>query len=142
MSAPLASMNPGKMMAAKVDEEVAAYRELQEQVTQLRSDQQTLMGQQNENEMVKQELDMLDDTSIVYKMVGPVLTKNDLDDAKQTVEKRLEYITGELKKIERKAKDSEAKMDETGKKIQEMQGAMQQAAAAAAREIQQQAAQG
>ena len=68
--------------------------------------------------------------------------QNDLDDAKQTVEKRLEYITGELKKIERKAKDSEAKMDETGKKIQEMQGAMQQAAAAAAREIQQQAAQG
>ena len=46
--------------------------------------------------MVKQELDLLDDQSTVYKMVGPVLMKNDLDDAKQTVEKRLEYISGEL----------------------------------------------
>jgi len=83
-------------MAAAVDAEVAKFRELQTEISELRSSQQTLIGQQNENEMVKQELDLLDDSSTVYKMVGPVLMKNDLDDAKQTVEKRLEYITGEM----------------------------------------------
>lgn len=83
-------------MAAAVDAEVAKFRELQTELGQLQKDQQTLIGQQHENEMVKQELDLLDDQSTVYKMVGPVLMKNDLDDAKQTVEKRLEYITGEL----------------------------------------------
>mmetsp|Transcript_40195 Transcript_40195/g.82726 ORF Transcript_40195/g.82726 Transcript_40195/m.82726 type:complete len:92 (-) Transcript_40195:736-1011(-) len=88
--------NPGSNMAAAVDAEVAKFRELQTEISELRSSQQTLIGQQNENEMVKQELDLLDDSSTVYKMVGPVLMKNDLDDAKQTVEKRLEYITGEM----------------------------------------------
>jgi prefoldin beta subunit len=38
----------------------------------------------------------LDDSSTIYKQVGPVLMKNDLDDAKQTVEQRLELISGEL----------------------------------------------
>lgn len=84
-------------MAASVDAEVAKFRALQTEIQELRSSQQTLIGQQNENEMVKQELDLLDeDSATVYKMVGPVLMKNDLDDAKQTVDKRLEYITGEL----------------------------------------------
>jgi len=89
--------NPGANMAAAVDAEVAKFRALQTEIQELRSSQQTLIGQQNENEMVKQELDLLDeDSATVYKMVGPVLMKNDVDDAKQTVDKRLEYITGEL----------------------------------------------
>ena len=83
-------------MAAAVDADVALYRSIQEDIQKLRSDQQTLMGQLNENEMVKQELDLLDDSSTIYKQVGPVLMKNDLDDAKQTVEQRLELISGEL----------------------------------------------
>ena len=83
-------------MSAAIDAEVAKFRELQSEISELRSSQQTLVGQQNENEMVKQELDLLDDSSTVYKMVGPILMENDLDDAKQTVEKRLEYIAGEM----------------------------------------------
>jgi prefoldin beta subunit len=34
--------------------------------------------------------------SVVYKLVGPVLIKNDLDEAKETVDKRLEFISGEM----------------------------------------------
>jgi prefoldin beta subunit len=90
------SNNPGARMAAAVDADVALFRSIQEDIQKLRSDQQTLMGQLNENEMVKQELDLLDDSSTIYKQVGPVLLKNDLDDAKQTVEQRLELISGEL----------------------------------------------
>lgn len=32
----------------------------------------------------------------VYKMIGPVLVKQDLEEAKQTVAKRMEYISGEM----------------------------------------------
>jgi prefoldin beta subunit len=39
-----------------------------------------------------QELDLLEDSSTVYKMVGPVLMKVDLGDAKDNVEKRLDFI--------------------------------------------------
>ena len=83
-------------MAAAVDSQVQQFRQIQEEVQKLRNDQQTLMQQQSENEMVKQELDLLDDSSQVYKMVGPVLMKNETEDAKQTVDQRLELITSEL----------------------------------------------
>ena len=45
---------------------------------------------------VFQELDLVADDAVVYKLIGPVLVKQDLADAKQTVEKRLEYIRKEM----------------------------------------------
>ncbi len=33
---------------------------------------------------------------VIYKQVGPVLIKNDLDEARETVDKRLEFISGEM----------------------------------------------
>jgi hypothetical protein len=46
--------NPGKVMAAAVDSEIAAFQKLQSELQQYRADQQVLLSQQNENEMVKQ----------------------------------------------------------------------------------------
>lgn len=43
-----------------------------------------------------QELDLLDNQNTVFKLIGPVLVKQDLDEAKATVGKRLEYINGEM----------------------------------------------
>jgi len=83
-------------MAAAVDAQIQQFRQIQEEIQKLRTDQQLLMQQQSENEMVKQELVLLDDSAQVYKMVGPVLMKNETEDAKQTVESRLELITSEL----------------------------------------------
>ncbi len=88
--------NPGDQMAAAADSQVKLFRQIQEEVQKMRNDQQLLMQQQSENEMVKQELSLLDDSSQVYKMIGPVVMKNDTEDAKQTVDQRLELITGEL----------------------------------------------
>ena len=50
----------------------------------------------SENEFVLKEFDFLTETSTVYKLVGPVLAKEDLEVFKQTVEKRLTYINKEL----------------------------------------------
>lgn len=56
-----------------------------------------LLAQHNENNMVLSELKLLDDTDAkVYKLVGPVLLNQDLDEAKSVVEKRLQYITDEM----------------------------------------------
>jgi hypothetical protein len=49
-----------------------------------------------------QELDICDQEAsdasdfVIYKQIGPVLIKNDLDEAKDTISKRLEFITGEM----------------------------------------------
>jgi len=43
-----------------------------------------------------QELALLDDEAKVFKLVGPVLLKQDVDEAKANVDKRLEFINNEL----------------------------------------------
>jgi len=71
--------------------------------------------------------------AVIYKQVGPVLIKNDLDEALETVRKRLEFISGEMKKTEQLIEKKEKQSQELATKIQEMQGAMQRAAAEAAK---------
>ena len=122
-------------MAAAVDEEVAKYRSLQEDIMQKRGQLRHLVSQQNENEMVKQELGLLSDNAVVYKMVGPVLLKNELDDAKMTVNKRLEFISGEVKKVESSLEQMEKHATEVARKVNEMQSLMQKAAVEAAKAV-------
>ena len=97
------------MTAAEIDEEIAKFREVQEQLQRTRNDLQLVIQQLTENEMVKQELAFLNSSSNVYKMVGPVLIKNTLEDANETVLKRLEFISGEKKRLEDKNTDLETR---------------------------------
>lgn len=122
-------------MAAEIDEEVAKFRQVQEDLQRVRNDLQIVMGQLAENEMVQQELQLLDANANIYKMVGPILIKNTHEDAKDTVSKRLEFITSEKGRLETKAKDLEQKGMEISKKVQEMQMMLQQATAAAVQQI-------
>lgn len=120
-------------MAAAVDQEVSKFRQLQQEISTSRSDLSVLLGQQTENEIVKQEFELLNQhDDPVYKEVGPVLLRVDMDDAKQTVAKRLEFISGEIEKLEKSIKSKEQKANETAQKVQEMQGAMQKVAVEAA----------
>ncbi|RHY95105.1 hypothetical protein DYB37_011252 [Aphanomyces astaci] len=97
-------------LAQQADAEMAAYRALQEEVTVLANQRQLYAQQQNENSMVKQELDLLADGSKVFKLIGPVLLKQDTSEAKTNVSKRLEFIQKEMEKVEKKlaAKEEEA----------------------------------
>ena len=134
-----ATSNPGGAMAAEIDQEVATFRGIQEQVQKVRNDLQIVLGQLTENEMVQQELNLIDtsssSTNNVYKMVGPVLMKNSLEDAKETVRKRIEFITAEKDRLESKSKDLETKAMEISQKVQKMQAALQQATAAAVQQV-------
>lgn len=60
------------------------------------SSRQQLDSQLTENNGVRDELNILEPTANVFKLVGPVLVKQDLDEAKQNVNKRVDYITGEM----------------------------------------------
>uniref|UniRef100_I1KQC5 Prefoldin subunit 6 n=1 Tax=Glycine max TaxID=3847 RepID=I1KQC5_SOYBN len=52
--------------------------------------------QLGENELVLKELDLLKDDANVYKLIGPVLVKQDLAEANANVRKRIEYISAEF----------------------------------------------
>lgn len=43
-----------------------------------------------------QEMEVLEENDVVYKLIGPALIRQDLDEAKSSVEKRIEYITNEM----------------------------------------------
>ncbi|PIO29856.1 hypothetical protein AB205_0136560 [Aquarana catesbeiana] len=71
--------------------------------------------------MYLQELGVLDDSNTVYKLIGPVLVKQDLEEAKSTVEKRLQYINGEIKRYETMLKDLEQKSEQQRASLTKLQ---------------------
>ncbi|KAG7376076.1 Prefoldin subunit 6 [Phytophthora pseudosyringae] len=117
----------------QVEAEMTRYRALQDEVQVLATQRQTYAQQANENDMVKKELDLLDDESKVYKLVGPVLLKQDADEAKSNVNKRLEFINNELSKVNTKIEAKEKEAIGIRTNISNMQMEMQKRAAEAAK---------
>lgn len=70
----------------------ASIAELNKLVTQ----SQTLETQLNENQMVKDELDITREDARVFKLVGPVMVPQTVDDAKTNVTRRIDFIKAEL----------------------------------------------
>jgi prefoldin beta subunit len=94
-----------------------------------------LASQLSENQLVKEELDMLDEDAKVYKLVGPVLMPQDLTEAKDVVATRIKFITGQVTEAELRAKDLEEKQQAAKLKLMQEQQAFQQSAQAAAQNV-------
>ncbi|XP_043265909.1 prefoldin subunit 6 [Colletes gigas] len=80
--------------------EIDKYKQVQKDYHKALSQRQQLDGQLNENVAVKKELDLLKPDDNVFKLIGPVLIKQDLEEAKENVAKRMGYISSELKRVE------------------------------------------
>ncbi|XP_017275159.1 prefoldin subunit 6 [Kryptolebias marmoratus] len=111
----------------KLKAELEKYSQLQKDVSKSMSSRQKLETQLTENNIVKEELDLLDSSNTIYKLIGPVLVKQDLDEAKATVGKRLEYITGELQRYETLLKDMEKKSEQHREVLTSLQQDFQKA---------------
>lgn len=90
---------------------------------------QQLESQQTENDLVKKELDILEGDAVIYKLTGPVLVKQDLDEAKANVQKRLDYITGEVKRQENTIEDFETKQEKIRESLLKLQSSLPKPAA-------------
>lgn len=64
---------------------------------------------------------MLEEGASVYKLVGPVLAKQDLTEAKSNVSKRVEYIAKEITRMENLENDFQNKVEEKRKNIMKLQ---------------------
>lgn len=62
----------------------------------------------------------------VYKLYGPVLVKQDLEESRQNVSKRMDYIKKELKRCNDQIEDLEKKQDKHRENIQKLQQKLQQ----------------
>jgi prefoldin beta subunit len=81
----------------------------------------TFTQQATENEMVLEELKSLEEGASVYKLIGPMLAKQDVVEATSNVTKRLEFINAERTRLEKAAEAIEKKFDQTQKDIQILQ---------------------
>ncbi|KAI9643656.1 Prefoldin subunit 6 [Ciborinia camelliae] len=109
------------------------YQQLQTDLQSSISSRQKLESQQQENKGVQKEFSALDSTSNIYKLVGPVLLKQDKTEAVMAVDGRLEFIEKEIKRVEQAIKEIQDKSDglkmEIIKLQSEAQGAQPQAVA-------------
>ncbi|KAL6629410.1 hypothetical protein ACP70R_029175 [Stipagrostis hirtigluma subsp. patula] len=100
---------------SKIQKDIAKNHQVRKQYT----------IQVGENELVLKELELLSDEANVYKLIGPVLVKQDLAEAKANVKKRIEYISAELKRMDRALKDLEEKQNSKKESIFKLQQRMQ-----------------
>ena len=126
-----------KKMATTIHPEIRAmYEEVQKHLAEMKSFQQKktkcvesrhqLESQKTENDLVREELHHLEEGAGVYKLIGPVLVSQDASDAKMIVEKRLEYINGEIKRTDLTIDDFDKKEEEERQKIIDLQRRMQE----------------
>ena len=75
---------------------------------------------------MSQEFKLLEDDANVFKLVGPVLVKQDLQEARANVDKRIDYIKEELVRVDGQTKESEKKLESQRNKVMAHQAQMQQ----------------
>ncbi|RDL31874.1 Prefoldin [Venustampulla echinocandica] len=87
------------------------YDAVQQELQSYVSSRQKLESQQHENKAVQKEFSGLKDDANIYKLVGPVLLKQDRTEAVLAVDGRLEYIDNEIQRVEKQIKEAEDKTD-------------------------------
>ncbi|KAH9952636.1 prefoldin subunit 6 [Russula dissimulans] len=103
------------------------YQRLQAELSNAVEARQRLDAQLSENELVKKEFATLTPNNVVFKLVGPVLIKQDQVEAKANVDKRLEFIRGEMfKRIETQLQDIEQRSEKKKSELVELQAQLQQ----------------
>ena len=81
-----------------------------------------LQEKKSENEMVHSELCLLDgDDAVVYKLVGPILAKQDLEESKSNVKTRINYIEKEILRLDTLEVEFQGKVQDANRNIQKLQ---------------------
>ena len=88
---------------------------------------QKLEAQQQENMAVQKEFDGLAEDSGIYKLVGPVLLKQDRTEAVSAVSSRLDYIGKEITRTEGRIKELQEGSNKTQVDMMQLQQKMQSA---------------
>ena len=84
-------MNPQQLEAIKN----------QEQLRSLIEQKQKLDSQVNEILMAKEEVDLLEDDAVIYKLIGPLMVPQELKEVKETITGRLKYLNDKIDYFEK-----------------------------------------
>merc|ERR1739849_34536 len=104
-------------------------RKMSQAAAQRLEEEVQLLAKMKENELVKQELDLIaddDEGARIYKLIGPVLVKQEKKEAASNVGKRIDFLQGELQKLEANLEEMQKKQAAKRRFIVEMQTKLQQ----------------
>lgn len=108
------------------------YQKLQQELSTAVQSRQKLQAQKTENLGVQKEFKRLKDGEDIFKLVGPVLLKQDKTEAESTVNGRLEFIGKELERTDKQIQEIQDKIEKKKTEIIETQAAAQGTAGGAA----------
>ncbi|GAB1317824.1 Prefoldin subunit 6 [Madurella fahalii] len=121
-----------------MDKVQAKLQGLSEEFTKLQQDlqeavqsRQKLEAQKQENLGVQKEFGKLKEGETIYKLIGPVLLKQERSDAEATVNGRLEFIDKEISRLESHIKETQGKIEKKKGEIIQAQSSAQAAGAQA-----------
>ena len=80
----------------KYQQDVEEIKALTAEQEKFRINIQQYEQKKSENDMVLTELGLLGEGETIYKLVGPVLVKEELGESKANVSKRLDFIKNEM----------------------------------------------
>ncbi|KAL9076276.1 MAG: hypothetical protein Q9161_000992 [Pseudevernia consocians] len=114
----------------KLQELSDAYQKLQTDLQATVSARQRLESQQQENKGVQkpppsQEFSTLPATSNIYKLVGPVLLKQERSEAVMAVTGRLDFIEREIQRLEKQIQETQAESESRKMEVYRLQTQMQ-----------------
>jgi len=89
---------------------------------------QKLEAQQQENKAVQKEFASLSDDAGIYKLVGPVLLKQDKTEAVNAVDGRLDFINKEITRRESRIKELQEGSEKKRVELMQLQQKIQLAA--------------
>merc|ERR1711988_1088756 len=109
-----------------LETELNTYRAIQKEIGKTQNQISTAQTQILENEMVLKELDILEDEDSVFKLIGPVLVKQELMEVKNNVTKRVEFIKNDIGRLEGTVKKFEKQSETVKGNISALQNAGKQ----------------
>ncbi|GAB2228691.1 hypothetical protein Droror1_Dr00022814 [Drosera rotundifolia] len=114
-----------KELQRELENKANDLRKLQKDIGKNHEVRKKYTVQLGENELVLKELELLKEDANVYKLIGPVLVKQDLAEANANVKKRIEYISAELKRLDATLQDMEEKQNSKKEGILKIQQRIQ-----------------
>ncbi|SAL97731.1 hypothetical protein [Absidia glauca] len=114
------------VVEAKLEAESKAFQQLQKDLTKAIESRQRLDSQQQENEQVRKEFDLLKSDANIYKLIGPVMVKQEKSEASSNVKNRLDLIASEIKRVEGQLNDLTEKSEKKKSQIAQLQMEYQQ----------------
>ncbi|KAI9094921.1 Prefoldin [Phlyctochytrium arcticum] len=114
------------MAAVQLEKEMAAFQSLQKEFAKVVQSRAQLDSQLKENEMVAKEFELVNEDTTVYKLIGPVLVKQEKAEATVNVKKRIEFITNEIKRLEGQISELEKKQESKRNEVIKLQQLYQQ----------------